>query len=324
MKNRRTSIGVWGVASCMLMWSPTSGDIVSGVDQGEFGAAVVEVFQDAYVQIGFYDFRNGMVYGNLVGQADHINLTRNYGMGNGPTVHGGLEGAGDGYFGTDTTPTTFELSFAGGITHFGFYGAESHLDDGSLGRNGELDMVFYDTNDNLVGSIAELTPPDTHAWEQWHGFTTDDGTLIGRIVFEGVGHMVLDNVSFVVPVPGASACPWDLNGDGIVDVDDLLEVVHNFGPCDGECPADFDEDGFVGASDLVALISNFGECPGTGCPWDVNGDGVVDRLDVRAVNDNMGSCKDPDNCPWDVNGDGVVDGADVSEVATHFGPCPKE
>jgi len=128
------------------------------------------------------------------------------------------------------------------------------------------------------------------------------------------------NFQFVTP----GNCPWDLDGDGVVGVGDLLIVVHNFGPCDGECPADFDGDGFVGASDLLALIANFGECPGTGCPWDVNGDGVVDRLDVMAVNDNMGSCKDPDNCPWDVNGDGVVDGADVSEVATHFGPCPKE
>ena len=122
----------------------------------------------------------------------------------------------------------------------------------------------------------------------------------------------------------AAACPWDLDGNGSVGVGDLLILVHNFGPCEGECPADFDEDGFVGVLDLLALIANFGECPGAGCPWDVNGDGVVDRLDVRAVNDNMGPCKDPDNCPWDVNGDGVVDGADVSEVASHFGPCPKE
>ncbi len=118
-------------------------------------------------------------------------------------------------------------------------------------------------------------------------------------------------------------CPWDLNGNGTVGVGDLLILVGNFGPCDGECPADFDGDGFVGVLDLLALIANFGECPGTGCPWDVNGDGVVDHLDVMAVNDNMGPCNDPDNCPWDVNGDGVVDGADVSEVATHFGPCPK-
>ena len=205
MKNRRTSVGVWGVAFCMLMWSPASGDIVSGVDQGEFGAAAVEVFQDAFVQVGFYDFGNGMVYENLIGEEDLINYTGGYGMANGPFIDNGLDGPGDGYFGTDESPTTFELSFAGGITHFGFYGAEAHVDDGSFGRNGELDMVFYDTDDILIGSIAELAPPDTHAWEQWHGFTTDDGTLIGRIVFEEVGHMVLDNVSFVVPAPGALA-----------------------------------------------------------------------------------------------------------------------
>ena len=118
-------------------------------------------------------------------------------------------------------------------------------------------------------------------------------------------------------------CPWDLNGDGVVGVADLLALVQNFGPCDEDCPADFNGDGIVDASDLLTLIANFGECPGGGCPWDVNGDGVVDRNDAQAVIDNLGSCKDPDNCPWDVNGDGVVDGQDVAEVATHYGPCPK-
>ena len=39
----------------------------------------------------------------------------------------------------------------------------------------------------------------------------------------------------------------DLNGDGVVDQPDLLEVVHNLGLCD-------DPDH---------------------CPWDVNGDGIV-------------------------------------------------
>lgn len=184
---------------------PTWGGIVTGVDQGEFGEAVVEVFQDPYVQVGFYDFGTGMFYNNLAGEVDHINYTGTYGMGNGPTINAGMEGDGDGYFGTGSTPTTFELSFAFGITHFGFYGAEAHVDDFSNGRNGELDMVFYDIHDNLISSLAEATPPDMHAWEQWHGFTTDDGTLIGRVVFGEVGHMVLDNVSFVIPAPGALA-----------------------------------------------------------------------------------------------------------------------
>ncbi len=116
-------------------------------------------------------------------------------------------------------------------------------------------------------------------------------------------------------------CPWDLNGDGVVNVLDLIELVMSFGPCEN-CPADFDDDGFVNVLDLIPLIMNFGPCPGTPCGWDVNGDGVVDQSDVQAVTGNLGPCEDPENCPWDVNSDGVVNGQDVQAVATHFGPCP--
>ena len=179
--------------------------------------------------------------------------------------------------------------------------------------------------DTITGrQIAKLLANDGAA-EDWFGRSvaiSGATAIVGAYQDDDNG--LSSGSAYLFDAVGASACPWDLDCDGVVGVGDLLILVHNFGPCDGECPADFDEDGFVGASDLVALIANLGECPGTGCPWDVNGDGVVDRLDVLAVNDNRGPCKDPDNCPWDVNGDGVVDGADVSEVATHFGPCPKE
>ncbi|MHC4065277.1 MAG: dockerin type I domain-containing protein [Planctomycetota bacterium] len=143
-----------------------------------------------------------------------------------------------------------------------------------------------------------------------------EGIQHGRVLW--LGHFAHQSISqFVVPL----ACPWDLNGDGVVNVLDLIELVMSFGPCEG-CPADFDDDGFVNVVDLIALIMNFGPCPGTPCVWDVNGDGIVDQSDVEAVTANLGPCEDPDNCPWDVNGDGVVNGSDVQAVATHFGPCP--
>jgi hypothetical protein len=118
-----------------------------------------------------------------------------------------------------------------------------------------------------------------------------------------------------------TSCPWDLNGDGEVNVLDLIELVMSFGPCEN-CPADFNDDGIVNVLDLITLIMNFGPCPGTECVWDVNDDGVVDQSDVAAVTSNLGPCEDPESCPWDVNGDGVVNGSDVQAVATHFGPCP--
>jgi hypothetical protein len=127
------------------------------------------------------------------------------------------------------------------------------------------------------------------------------------------------DVGFRTFVLIGSACPWDLNGDDRVGIEDLLDLLFSFGPCSG-CPADFDGDGVVGVLDLLALLQNFGPCPGSiACPWDVNGDDAVDHSDLAQVLGNLGPC---DGCPEDVNGDGVVDLLDAVEVATHFGPCP--
>ena len=49
----------------------------------------------------------------------------------------------------------------------------------------------------------------------------------------------------------------DLNGDGIVGIDDFLTLLGSWGPCpvQGPCPADFDDDGFVGITDFLLLLS---------------------------------------------------------------------
>jgi hypothetical protein len=120
-------------------------------------------------------------------------------------------------------------------------------------------------------------------------------------------------------------CPWDLNGDGVVNVLDLILLVQSFGPCDDpdDCPEDFDGDGFVGILDLLALLWNFGFCPGfEECPWDLNGDGVVDHSDLRELLQHLGPCDDPDDCPWDFDGDGFVGPLDILALVLNFGPCP--
>ena len=48
--------------------------------------------------------------------------------------------------------------------------------------------------------------------------------------------------------------PADINGDGIVGVDDLVEVITNWGPCPPPCPADVTSDGVVDVNDIVALF----------------------------------------------------------------------
>ena len=57
---------------------------------------------------------------------------------------------------------------------------------------------------------------------------------------------------------GDEPCPEDVNGDGEIDVDDLLEVIGAWGECPG-CDADVDGSGDVGVDDVLAILSVWGE-----------------------------------------------------------------
>jgi len=56
-------------------------------------------------------------------------------------------------------------------------------------------------------------------------------------------------------------CPSDVNGDGVVDVTDLLEIVGTWGPCGLQCPSDVNGDGVVGVNDLLEVVGTWGVCP---------------------------------------------------------------
>jgi len=56
-------------------------------------------------------------------------------------------------------------------------------------------------------------------------------------------------------------CPGDTDYNGDVDVDDLLTVLSQFGPCPGGCSGDFNDDGAVTVDDLLTLIGAWGPCP---------------------------------------------------------------
>lgn len=49
----------------------------------------------------------------------------------------------------------------------------------------------------------------------------------------------------------------DLNGDGIVNVNDLLILLAAWGECPPSCPADLNGDGFVDVADLLLLLGNW-------------------------------------------------------------------
>ncbi len=50
----------------------------------------------------------------------------------------------------------------------------------------------------------------------------------------------------------------DINGDGVVDVLDLLLVLAAWGPCGNDCPADVNGDGTVDVLDLLEILSHWG------------------------------------------------------------------
>ena len=56
------------------------------------------------------------------------------------------------------------------------------------------------------------------------------------------------------------ACPADVNGNGVVNVIDLLAVIDEWGTCNG-CSADINGDNQVNITDLLAIIDAWGNCP---------------------------------------------------------------
>lgn len=57
-------------------------------------------------------------------------------------------------------------------------------------------------------------------------------------------------------------CPEDLNGDGVIGVQDLLLVLSEFG-CSSSCEHDINQDGYVAVQDILQLLSEFGNTCGS-------------------------------------------------------------
>jgi hypothetical protein len=63
-------------------------------------------------------------------------------------------------------------------------------------------------------------------------------------------------ITIVIP-----PCDGDINGDGVVNVNDMLMIIAFWGPASPAFPAaDVDHNGAVNVSDLLAVIANWGAC----------------------------------------------------------------
>lgn len=107
---------------------------------------------------------------------------------------------------------------------------------------------------SCCGSQWAYAPLNDGTW-RWQ---VSSGTPIGP---GGAGcyrlHWTID-----VSESGVVSQSSDVDGNGIVDVHDLLSVIHAWGPClgptGGNCPPDLDGSGVVNVADLLKVIRDWG------------------------------------------------------------------
>jgi hypothetical protein len=103
-------------------------------------------------------------------------------------------------------------------------------------------------NDAFCGDDAQVSFPATagNAYKIRVG-----GFLIGtNNISTGEGTMV-------ITCAGPPSCPSDLTKNGVIDVDDLLIVINNWGTSG---PGDINKSGLVDTDDLLEVINHWGPC----------------------------------------------------------------
>ena len=109
----------------------------------------------------------------------------------------------------------------------------------------------------LVRSQHPELPADSNLWgtltntllETAQNIDAENPNFIGLL---GSGRMDVAALVFAGPIAPALG---DLNGDGVIDVSDILQVISSWGQVHSS--ADFNGDGIVNVVDLLILIDNW-------------------------------------------------------------------
>jgi len=112
------------------------------------------------------------------------------------------------------------------------------------------EYIVLESVTNIVGSFTNVASGGDLEEEEGRGMFT---------VYYGLGSPY--PADQVVVTNFRELCRADLNGDGAVNVSDLLILLAGWGPCQAVCPADVDRDGSVNVWDLLEILSNWGACP---------------------------------------------------------------
>jgi hypothetical protein len=106
------------------------------------------------------------------------------------------------------------------------------------------------------GTTGAATGPPT-------GFRYFGGTNAAGAAGNTLGFDNLSVEEGQAPCDPVVHCPWDFDGDGLVNAFDLAFLLGNWGPCAdcNDCAPDFNGYCVVNAADLAQLLGNWGPCP---------------------------------------------------------------
>lgn len=154
------------------------------------------------------------------------------------------------------------------VTNIGFNDVDYH--------SGEV-YSNTDWNSTRTTSAVIWTSPQSYAENQntnalrWgtmynFWFTADRGPGTAQSTLGLFRPGTPTEVGFDVAAPEIIPCNGDISpagGNGVVDVNDLLGVVNNWGNCPlpDDCPADINGDDVVNVADMLAVINAWGPCP---------------------------------------------------------------
>ena len=134
----------------------------------------------------------------------------------------------------------------------------------------------------------------------------------------GQGALVFDvNAVYAEVTPIPSAIPGDANGDGRVNLLDIVILSENWLSSDAEwADGDFNGDGVVNDVDITLLAANI-QYSGPLVAGDANGDGRVNNEDAALLAAHWLST-DAGWTDGDFNGDGIVNDIDASLLAANW------
>ena len=156
----------------------------------------------------------------------------------------------------------------------GTYAASVDLSAAGLSGSGEWSVVLHNgygasngtsyAVDWVIDDLCLDSTPvdgclDAEACNYNMDATDDDGSCVfANEGYDCDGNCILDENGDGVPDCDTDSCAEDLNGNGTIEVSDVLLLLGDFG-CTQNCSADIDGDGSVAVSDVLLLLAAYGE-----------------------------------------------------------------